>query len=147
MLSQMDSFYEQYLRSSEWRDRRDAVLSRDLHQCQTCLTTEALEVHHKTYERLGDEALEDLITLCDGCHHAITDVIRRRRYSGKTISLSDHQALFITPKERAENVSKIEVQDCGRVSSYSPQRPNQRSDESIFQRHQSDQLQARQDGR
>lgn len=37
------------------------------------LGIEYLEVHHKTYERLGHERDEDLAALCWGCHDAVTD--------------------------------------------------------------------------
>lgn len=77
---QRQAFYERYMRSSDWFAKRKLVLERDRHRCQTCHSTERLEVHHATYERLGNEDLEDLITLCHDCHEAITCTIRRRRY-------------------------------------------------------------------
>jgi hypothetical protein len=76
----MSNRYEAYIASESWRRKRQAVLERDNHQCQTCLATERLEVHHKTYSALGNEPLEDLITLCKDCHFAITTSIRERRY-------------------------------------------------------------------
>jgi len=39
-----------------------------------------LEVHHKTYERYGHEAIEDVITVCTRCHDVLTDAIRKERY-------------------------------------------------------------------
>ena len=74
-------FYINYMASNEWRLKRLARLKLDEFTCQTCNEKEYLEVHHRTYERLGDENVEtDLITLCSECHKAITDLIRRRRY-------------------------------------------------------------------
>lgn len=73
--------YQEYMRSVAWNKKRFEVLKRDGFQCQTCLSRDALEVHHKTYDRLFNEDMEDLITLCHECHEAITAVIRRRRYS------------------------------------------------------------------
>jgi 5-methylcytosine-specific restriction endonuclease McrA len=38
----------------------------------------AVEVHHLTYERLGEERLTDLVALCRSCHereHAYKDLI------------------------------------------------------------------------
>lgn len=34
---------------------------------------QGLEVHHRTYERLGNERPEDLVALCWCCHDEITD--------------------------------------------------------------------------
>ena len=31
--------------------------------------TDNLEVHHRTYERLGEELASDLTVLCNRCHH------------------------------------------------------------------------------
>lgn len=75
------SDYEQYLRSPEWRERRSAALKRSGGKCQDCLAERkmrgvasgylvwpAQEVHHLTYERVGDELPEDLVALC-GRHH------------------------------------------------------------------------------
>jgi hypothetical protein len=143
----MSSFYEKHLQSTKWAATRKATLKRDRNQCQTCLSTESLEVHHKTYERLGNEDLADLITLCSECHSAITEVIRRRRYSVKAISVSDYQALFITPKERIGNVSKIEVSAYIGSPGYSPQRANSGSDEQVCQAIEASIIEARQDGR
>jgi 5-methylcytosine-specific restriction endonuclease McrA len=42
-----------------------------------------LQVHHRTYERLGHEQAGDLTALCANCHRAVTDMLRRRRYSGR----------------------------------------------------------------
>ncbi len=61
--------YEEYLRTSEWRARRQEALKRAGYCCHLCNSNESpLEVHHRTYERLGAEAPEDLYVLCDSCH-------------------------------------------------------------------------------
>lgn len=60
--------YLDYLKSLEWDKKRQKVLMRDKFRCVHCCATRALQVHHKTYARLYDELLEDLITLCKKCH-------------------------------------------------------------------------------
>jgi len=42
-------------------------MARDNHMCQYC-GGEATEVHHLTYENIGNEPLEDLIAICRLCH-------------------------------------------------------------------------------
>lgn len=32
--------------------------------------TKWFDVHHKTYDRIGDELLDDLVLLCKSCHKA-----------------------------------------------------------------------------
>jgi hypothetical protein len=39
------------------------------YRCQRCQARQDLQVHHKTYERLGRERDDDLEVLCDSCHH------------------------------------------------------------------------------
>ena len=53
--------------TTHWRKIRQEVLDRDK-ACAICRSTEFLEVHHRTYERIGEERQEDLITLCRECH-------------------------------------------------------------------------------
>lgn len=45
------------------------VLQRDGWRCQECGAMKELQVHHITpRSRLGPDAMENLITLCAGCH-------------------------------------------------------------------------------
>ena len=60
--------YQEYLQSREWKQKRSEVLFRDGHSCQLCGDEEDLQIHHLTYNRVGDEALFDLVTLCSHCH-------------------------------------------------------------------------------
>ena len=47
------------------------VLERDGWRCQKCGSLENLQVHHKIKRsRQGDDALENLVTLCAYCHMA-----------------------------------------------------------------------------
>lgn len=61
--------YYSYLQTPEWQDRRKRHLKRAHYRCQVCNTNKArLNVHHRTYERRGDEDDRDLIVLCEDCH-------------------------------------------------------------------------------
>lgn len=60
--------YSEYLRSPEWQEKRKKALRFAGFKCQLCNSAERLNVHHRTYERLGQELLGDLITLCNDCH-------------------------------------------------------------------------------
>jgi 5-methylcytosine-specific restriction endonuclease McrA len=51
---------------------RRQVLERDGWRCQQCGCATQLEVHHvRSRSGLGDDACENLITLCADCHKAI----------------------------------------------------------------------------
>lgn len=60
--------YKAYIRSPEWRAKRQWALERAGHRCQLCNRSKDLEVHHRTYERLGAELPGDLIVLDHECH-------------------------------------------------------------------------------
>ena len=63
------SDYEEYLKTTHWQNERLGALSRASNKCQVCNgTVGGLNVHHRTYERLGKELPEDLIVLCRDCH-------------------------------------------------------------------------------
>ena len=60
--------YEAYLRSPLWAAARRRALRRAGSRCQVCNADGGLEVHHRTYERLGREHDDDLFVLCAACH-------------------------------------------------------------------------------
>jgi len=68
--------YEGYLRSKKWAIKRKLKLLSVDFRCEKCgysgidetIMEKTLDVHHLTYDRLGDENLEDLQVLCRDCH-------------------------------------------------------------------------------
>ncbi len=61
--------YEEYLRTPYWKRRREEKLQAVGHRCQLCNRgSGTLDVHHRTYERLGEERDVDLTVLCRACH-------------------------------------------------------------------------------
>lgn len=75
------SRYQRYLESREWALTRALAIHRADRRCQVCAAGEPLEVHHKTYARLGHERDDDLIVLCADCHAAVHDKPRRSAFS------------------------------------------------------------------
>lgn len=72
--------YNEYLDSPEWKNKRARVLARDNDKCterRKGCTERATEVHHLTYDNVGNEPLEDLTSVCHNCHEQITDESRR----------------------------------------------------------------------
>ncbi len=70
------SWYRDYLASEGWRRRRGVVIRLARWTCQRCgwnvyaKPGRWLEVHHRSYERLGDELVGDVEVLCSVCHAA-----------------------------------------------------------------------------
>jgi 5-methylcytosine-specific restriction endonuclease McrA len=65
--------YKAYLLTSHWQEVRQAALKRAKFRCQVCNGSGLLDVHHRTYERRGDELPRDVIVLCRGCHQTFHD--------------------------------------------------------------------------
>lgn len=59
--------YDKYIHSAGWRRKAGQRLEMDGHVCQVC-GREATEVHHLTYDRFGNEEMNDLVSLCRECH-------------------------------------------------------------------------------
>jgi hypothetical protein len=68
--------YTEYVHTPEWQERRKAALGRAGHRCQVCNASGPLDVHHRTYDRRGDERADDLTVLCRQCHGLFHEVAR-----------------------------------------------------------------------
>ena len=64
--------YKVYMDSPEWKARRQLFLSRDGYRCRLChqphTPDNPLQIHHATYDRVGNESDLDCISLCGPCH-------------------------------------------------------------------------------
>lgn len=73
--------YSAYLSSAAWDLKKWRRMSLDDFKCRGCGKAGGTElnVHHRTYERLGDEEVNtDLITLCSHCHshlHLLEEIL------------------------------------------------------------------------
>lgn len=63
--------YHEYLRSEKWKKKRLRALKSAGFRCNICKCDGPLQVHHKTYRRLGFERLRDLQVVCGACHKKI----------------------------------------------------------------------------
>ena len=70
--------YAEYLHSEHWKEFRKRVFKRkDIQRllrkygefvCEFCFNGGLLNVHHRTYKRLGSEYLMDVVLICESCH-------------------------------------------------------------------------------
>lgn len=68
--------YKKYINSTHWKSIRERYRKSALPQyCMSCLSPR-YQLHHLTYERLGNEHPGDLVPLCGECHQRIHWVIR-----------------------------------------------------------------------
>lgn len=87
--------YRLYLRTPEWRRTRNAALARAGHRCSLDVShVGGLDVHHRTYERIGAELAADLVVLCRDCHerHHLRELADARRAPGRAGTSSGARA-------------------------------------------------------
>lgn len=75
-----DLKYKDYLASPQWLKTKARFKSSPLFYncCGKCFRSDRpLNIHHKTYRRVGREKLSDLIALCDPCHRATHETARK----------------------------------------------------------------------
>jgi len=63
--------YTDYLKSEEWNSKRESRLIIDNNRCFICNSDFPLQIHHMHYKNVGDEFMEDLITVCINCHQKL----------------------------------------------------------------------------
>jgi hypothetical protein len=85
-LRELGLTYDEYLESELWLKLRERYRNSPLPQrCLSCRTDRWLQLHHRTYQRLGREWLTDLIPLCGVCHQCLHEYARAHpELGGKT---------------------------------------------------------------
>lgn len=92
---QSQTFYRLYMQSPAWRARRARSLKLADYRCEVvgpdgrqCPRTRSLNVHHLTYERLGQERDTDLEVLC-WFHHMVAHLLWKACTSCREPCLGD----------------------------------------------------------
>ena len=63
--------YKDYLKSYLWKSKAK-WMKECFPNCYICGSSKRLEVHHKTYENIGNEKSQELLVLCRKCHKEIS---------------------------------------------------------------------------
>ena len=67
-IDQMNYYRNVYLKSLEWKNKRDLVMKFYEGNCNKC-HQKANDVHHLNYDNIFVEKFTDLIPLCRNCHN------------------------------------------------------------------------------
>jgi hypothetical protein len=105
--------YTAYMKSKEWAIRRYSYFDTHNKQCRACDSVKLIQLHHKTYVRLGDERDQDLVPLCKKCHTALhtfqrksginlwraTEIFIKKKHSRrKTVQTNKRQSVHTRKK-------------------------------------------------
>lgn len=102
--------YERYIQSTHWAARKRSFFSRHPRKCRGCGSTDDIQLHHGTYERMGCELDSDLFPVCQICHNFIHELHKIKR--GK-VDLMQATVIVLAEMQRV------------RAEPSAPQRPSQ----------------------
>lgn len=77
MVTQVAMSYAKYMQSQRWASRKSAYYAKHQKSCRACRSEDQIDLHHRTYERMGFEPDSDLVPLCSRCHAAVHDMHKR----------------------------------------------------------------------
>lgn len=111
--------YQKYLQSEHWQGVKARMrASKYLRLCYVCGSAGPLDLHHKSYKRLGSERLNDLIWLCRRCLRRLPFLRQRAREADSVVCRQEvapcpaykaraqgmaHRAQAPAPKEPLDN--------------------------------------------
>lgn len=79
--------YEEYLMSNWWRTFRVKVLKWWDYRCALCYSDKKVDIHHRTYNHLGNEQLNDCVALCRKCHQQADRMRKRAIKNEESVSM------------------------------------------------------------
>lgn len=109
--------YIEYMNSESWKIKREEAFWHRWRFCQKCWSTEYLQVHHGTYNRIFKEKLADLFVLCNQCHFRLhekygnKDLLRATKSYIKWIELvprKKKKRLPLAERKRRREERKLE---------------------------------------
>lgn len=118
----MNTSYKEYLKSSSWKYMKNLAIKAAEGRCQLCNSDKKLEVHHRTYERIGEERIADLIVLCHNCHGRFHDKIlspdsfaklktKLERNNKKLETEKNHERIIVLLRENENLCSQLRTND------------------------------------
>jgi hypothetical protein len=63
--------YAAHMKTAKWQGSRILVIRRCKGICERCHKWPVVNIHHLTYERVGNELPEDLLGVCSRCHREL----------------------------------------------------------------------------
>jgi 5-methylcytosine-specific restriction endonuclease McrA len=121
--------YSSYLNSPHWQSVRARYYKSRLPNriqgghivCAACNGVGLLQLHHKSYKRLGAERLQDLVLLCGDCHQRIHAMNPKRK------GLWTMTRRFIKRKQKAIQQHAERRSKNATIQQYEPERTSSKS--------------------
>lgn len=110
--------YLEYLQSDLWKQKKVEALSVMGNFCKICGSKKNINVHHRSYDRIGEELVEDLSILCKSCHKMIHILIQQnpKQYNiknceAKILNMNVSEISAIKQKIKDLPLGHIDIRD------------------------------------
>jgi len=90
--------YEEYINSRAWDRRRVLYFGAHRRACRFCGDTKNVQLHHRTYVRMGAELDDDLVPLCQQCHSMVHQLQRDNQITVEEAMASVERAFSETTR-------------------------------------------------
>jgi hypothetical protein len=126
--------YAEKLKDPRWIELRNAVKRRDNNTCVSCgAKDKPLEVHHKSYHgEPWDAPMDELDTLCSGCHEAVEQIVRTIRGATKFRTLHWAVRRLARIYELDEKAGRGACEELGRLEFKTERRVLKNPDEMYY---------------
>ena len=91
--------YKRYLKSNAWAIRKNAYYKRHDRQCAACGSWKKIQLHHVSYDNLGNEPDQDLVPLCFKDHRNAHRAHQSGRF--KDLRMATEEIVAIGRRRRA----------------------------------------------
>lgn len=102
--------YAGYLASPAWRKVKARYRKLVIEACGLCGCDGSLDLHHTTYERVGEELPNDLVWLCRNCHRMVHVLEQRGDMGLDFAGLEDFQRAARYAAENAARNQQAEAE-------------------------------------
>ena len=104
--------YSAYLQTKHWKAMKEKVYEEYGGICGVCgelVPKEFSNVHHRTYKRIGNEKMSDLILLCKSCHGKLHKRKNKWKYERQQFGIViDRCRRELSEEEKTELMNHIE---------------------------------------
>ena len=92
--------YKDYLKTEDWRKKKELKKLRAKNRCAFCGDEENLDTHHLQYKNLFDVRSGDLRFLCRRCHYLTHDLMKEGKIKFKDKHTSQQRFIISRNKVR-----------------------------------------------
>ena len=94
--------YSTYLKSDKWKRKKEKYFALYGKRCAICRSGMKVQIHHMSYQHMGNEPLSDLVALC-AVHHKKLTIESRIPYNKRMFSLDEFTKFFIKREKKKLN--------------------------------------------